>query len=116
MEQRQQRGSGMVVAFTAPWCGFCKKFVPEFKAAEKIFEGLGGGAKWVEVRADVNTQDIEKKYGVKIDGFPTAYVWRKHGEKKQLPSTPDAKLLAFRAKAFIEGHVKSKPSGASSSG
>lgn len=56
----------VLVAFTAPWCGHCKRLSPEYAAAAKALEGTG--AKLANMDADKYGQ-FAKKFDVQ--GFPT---------------------------------------------
>jgi protein disulfide-isomerase A6 len=58
-----------LVAFTAPWCGHCKRLVPEFASASAE---LKGKAKLGNVDSTVH-QGVAGKYGV--NGYPTLKVF-----------------------------------------
>jgi protein disulfide-isomerase A1 len=69
-------GKHALVEFYAPWCGHCKRLLPEFeKAAEKV------GASAVLGKVDCT---VEKTLASKftIQGYPTIY-WFVNGVQKE---------------------------------
>lgn len=56
------------VKFYAPWCGHCKKMIPDFQRLAKRMAEEADGVPVVKVDATVE-KDIASKYGVK--GFPS---------------------------------------------
>jgi len=58
--------NGLLVELYAPWCGHCKKLVPEYEAAAKILEPHGLSIAKIDATEHKTSAG---KYGVK--GFPT---------------------------------------------
>lgn len=59
----------MLIMFYAPWCGFCKRFKPEFAAAATELKG-----KAILVGIDVDQpQFFQLRVTYNITGFPTTY-------------------------------------------
>lgn len=69
-EQVLKNHAVVVVAFTAPWCGHCKRLKPEWEQAAKELYGQGAVLGWVD--ATVET-DLATAYGVK--GYPNIKVF-----------------------------------------
>jgi len=66
----------ILVEFYAPWCGHCKKLVPEYEKAADELKGVIAIAK---MNADEeNNRPVAARYGIK--GFPTLKVFRNGGE------------------------------------
>jgi protein disulfide-isomerase-like protein len=57
------------VEFYAPWCGHCKKLLPELEEAAKQLWGSSPGIKIAKMDADRSeNKPVSKRFGVK--GFP----------------------------------------------
>jgi protein disulfide-isomerase/protein disulfide-isomerase A1 len=61
----KDNSGGALVAFTAPWCGHCKRLHPEFEAASEV---LGDKVKLANIDATKETE-LASKFGVR--GYPT---------------------------------------------
>jgi len=61
----------VLVAFTAPWCGHCKRLEPEFKQAGKALAGEEVLLAWVNAEEE---RGLSSTYGVQ--GFPTIKLFR----------------------------------------
>ncbi|MBQ3101884.1 thioredoxin fold domain-containing protein [bacterium] len=78
----QETGKPMVVLFYADWCKFCKMLAPDFNKVtkKKAFKENFAAA---YVNCDVpENQDLVKEYD--IHAFPTVYIVRPDGNKKQI--------------------------------
>ncbi len=65
-DQTIYESTGMwMVAFVAPWCGYCKRLEPEY---EKAAKSLGGVVNIAKVNADLH-KNLAARFQVK--GFPT---------------------------------------------
>lgn len=64
MENMGTQNGGEAVLFYAPWCGHCKKMMPEW---EKLGDNVGS-VKVLKVNSDEN-QELAQKHGV--SGYPT---------------------------------------------
>lgn len=60
----------IAVAFTAPWCGHCKKLLPEWEEAASRLVGSGASLGWVDATIDEN---LARQYGV--TGYPTIKIF-----------------------------------------
>ncbi|KDN48856.1 thioredoxin-domain-containing protein, partial [Tilletiaria anomala UBC 951] len=68
-----------LVAFTAPWCGHCKRLAPEY---ERAAESLSGVVKFANIDCDEErNKPTCGKYG--IQGFPTIKMFPP--TKKRIP-------------------------------
>lgn len=71
----------VLVTFYAPWCGYCKKFEPQYK---KLAVKLAHVASLRIMKLDATRNDV---VGMKISGYPTlalfpAHTGRHHGNPK----------------------------------
>ena len=60
----------MLILLYAPWCGQCKKLLPEWDAAAALVHGKYGQTRMVLAKVNVDTHKKIAKY-FKIDGVPT---------------------------------------------
>lgn len=71
-----------VVLFYADWCGYCKRFAPQFNKITKTKEFKKEFAvAYVNCDAPENAE-LVRAYGIK--GFPTVYLIEEDGDKKQI--------------------------------
>jgi protein disulfide-isomerase A6 len=59
-----------LIAFAAPWCGYCKKLQPEWEEAAHKLEGEGVMLGWVDATAET---DLAQRY--RIQGYPTIKIF-----------------------------------------
>jgi protein disulfide-isomerase A6 len=76
----------VAVAFVAPWCGHCKRLLPEWE--EAAYQLDGSGAQLGIVDATVET-DLASKFNVK--GYPTIKVFPGGTEQNKKQSVDDLK-------------------------
>jgi len=89
-----------MVAFTAPWCGYCKQLAPEYT---RVASELDGVIKITYVDCDdAASEPLCRQYGVQ--GFPTIKLFP--ATKKRLPRDY---LGERKARAMIEYAVDSLP-------
>ena len=82
-----------MLVFYAPWCGHCKKLLPEYeKAANKLKEN---NPKLVLAKMDATENEIES---VEITGFPTIKFYP--GNKK------DKKPMDYNGERTMDGIIK----------
>mmetsp|Transcript_7570 Transcript_7570/g.9894 ORF Transcript_7570/g.9894 Transcript_7570/m.9894 type:complete len:481 (-) Transcript_7570:164-1606(-) len=87
----------VLVAFTAAWCGHCKKLEPEFKQAGKSLAGEDVLLAWVDAEQE---PDLARTYGVQ--GFPTIKLFP--GGGRGTKTAEDAK--DFRHERTAQGIVE----------
>jgi len=63
------------VEFYAPWCGFCKQFEPDYKAAAQKLKGV---VKLGKVNCD-EEKALATRFG--INSFPTIKFYKRGSEK-----------------------------------
>ena len=82
LDKALKTGKPIIVFFYTDWCGFCQRFAPTF---DKITKDLrikkNFAIAFVNCEDQANRQHMQE-YG--IQGFPTVYVIKNNGEKKQL--------------------------------
>jgi len=90
------------VIFHAPWCGHCKRTMPEF---EKLQQSFKGPVKLVAINADLE-ENKELVQSQKVQGFPTI---------RYYPSGMSGKFDEYNgertAEAFEQYLVQSAPTG-----
>jgi protein disulfide-isomerase A6 len=91
------------VAFTAPWCGHCKKLAPEYHKAAVNLDGIVKFAN-IDCDEDVN-KGICAEY--RIQGFPTLKLFP--ATKKRIPRDYQGERMA---KPLVEYAKNSLPMGA----
>jgi thiol-disulfide isomerase/thioredoxin len=82
LDKALKTGKPIIAFFYTDWCGFCQRFAPTF---DKITKDLRIKKKFAIAFINCEDQANQKhmqEYG--IQGFPTVYVIKKDGDKKQL--------------------------------
>ncbi|MBR6299221.1 MAG: thioredoxin fold domain-containing protein [Candidatus Gastranaerophilales bacterium] len=82
LDKALKTGKPIIVFFYTDWCGFCQRFAPTF---DKITKGISikkeFAIAYVNCEDEANRKHMEE-YG--IQGFPTVYVIKTDGTRKQL--------------------------------
>ena len=88
-----------LVLYYAPWCGHCKKFMPEWN---KLSQNLGsnGNIAVNKVDCDANPEEAEKN---DVDGFPTVVL---HTDDKSIKYEGERSEKAIMS--WINSHVFNK--------
>jgi protein disulfide-isomerase A1 len=76
IEQALSENPFVMIEFYAPWCGHCKRLLPEYEEAAEI---IGNKAVLGKLDATVE-KNSAKKYG--ISGYPTV-LWFENGVMKE---------------------------------
>lgn len=84
----------VVVEFSAPWCGYCKRLAPVLKQVAKEYEGK---IDFIQVNID-DFEALSDEYG--IETIPTLVVMRK--------GVAGEPLIAPQAKALITDWLKTE--------
>lgn len=66
----------VAVAFTAPWCGHCKRLEPVWDQAARELDGQGAVLAWVDATAETS---LAQRY--QVTGYPTIKIFAKAGTK-----------------------------------
>ena len=69
----------IIVLFHATWCGYCKRFMPEWNKFKENVNGKMFGGKQVNVREVESEEPIIKNY--KIEGYPTVKAIDENGNE-----------------------------------
>jgi len=99
----------VLVAFVAPWCGYCKKLEPEWTEAARRLEKEGVSIVTIDATAEKNLANI---YGV--EGFPTVKYFpggpnKSHEMAKDLPVQREAgPIVEFALKLVDQTGVPRK--------
>uniref|UniRef100_A0A7S1CCP8 Thioredoxin domain-containing protein n=1 Tax=Bicosoecida sp. CB-2014 TaxID=1486930 RepID=A0A7S1CCP8_9STRA len=83
-----------LLAFTAPWCGHCKRLAPTYEAVAKELKGEGVSVGKVDCTAE---RALAARFG--ITGFPTIYFLSADGDVVQYSGQRSVESLA----AFARG-------------
>lgn len=106
-----------IVFYGAAWCGWCKKFKPEWEAFKMTLKNMknivdkNGNKVIVTAKSYDDTIDKDKKIIEKenVTSFPTIRIYE-DGNMKELPATPDARTVENLFAAFdVELPLKYKP-------
>jgi protein disulfide-isomerase-like protein len=92
----------VVVYYFAPWCQYCERFTPIYETFVRNADNLKAhGIKFTKMDAT----DNDSPEFVKVDGFPTVYLFKKDQKMKPImyDGTPDANGLNKFFKAEFSG-------------
>eukprot|EP00812_Abedinium_dasypus_P012201 NODE_572_length_1472_cov_565.161609.p1 GENE.NODE_572_length_1472_cov_565.161609~~NODE_572_length_1472_cov_565.161609.p1 ORF type:complete len:326 (-),score=120.56 NODE_572_length_1472_cov_565.161609:478-1416(-) len=90
-----------LISFHAPWCGHCKKLVPEFEGAAGALKD--SGVKLASVDATVEVA-LASQY--KVQGFPTI-IWFEEGLQKQYEGTQSQDAMVEWVQMMVSPTVTS---------
>lgn len=100
-----------LVAFTAPWCGHCKKLHPVYEEVAAAYSSQPGRVLIANVNADEN-KELGKRHEIK--GFPTIKYFPANSpttesETYSGPRTVEALVAFIDGKVGTKGKVKQPP-------
>jgi protein disulfide-isomerase A1 len=87
----------ILVEFYAPWCGHCKRLVPEYAAAATALKGVAPLAK-VDADAEEN-RDLGARFGIR--GFPTLKLFRDGNPVDYQGERSSSALVSFMKKQTL---------------
>ena len=98
IDQALKDNEFILVEFYAPWCGHCKKLVPEYEKAATLLKENGSVAKIAKVDATVE-KNSASKFGIR--GYPTLLFFKggEQLEKYSSQRTAEAIVEYCRTKA-----------------
>ena len=82
LDKALKTGKPIIVFFYTDWCGYCQKFAPTF---DKITKGISIKNEFAIAYVNCDSEENQKyMQEYEIQGFPTVYVIKTDGTKKQL--------------------------------
>eukprot|EP00927_Polykrikos_kofoidii_P005627 TRINITY_DN1222_c1_g1_i1.p1 TRINITY_DN1222_c1_g1~~TRINITY_DN1222_c1_g1_i1.p1 ORF type:complete len:478 (+),score=103.12 TRINITY_DN1222_c1_g1_i1:62-1495(+) len=89
----------VLVQFQAPWCGHCKKLVPEYERAASVLKASGVSLATVDATVE---KDLARKYNVK--GFPSL-TWFEDGAETEFTGVKNSEGIADWVNSMIRPPV-----------
>lgn len=100
-EITQKSGKNVLVSFTAPWCGHCKKMKPIYK---ELAEKYADQENLIIADVDGTANEVEE---VQVSGFPTLFFYNAKGEKTDYTGGRDLESFEkFLAEQIDDFEVK----------
>lgn len=100
---QKMKGKDAIVLVKKEWCGYCKKYEPEFaKLAEKIQEENGNIYKLYKVEiAGESEPELKIARDYEITGVPTILFFNRRGEWKKFQGERRPELIDAQFKEFV---------------
>ncbi|EFA76811.1 thioredoxin fold domain-containing protein [Heterostelium album PN500] len=96
-------GQKWFIVFYAPWCGFCKKYMPGF---EKVSSQFAGNVRFGKINCDEH-KSICELYN--IPGYPTFKYFESDGYRDFAVEPSENNIVQYLQSGYSQQQLKSRP-------